>query len=717
MSWRSDWLMIFMRSVVYGISCATLAWPLAAQAGVLGASVGGVLGVLVAYSLSLSRLRLFAAIAVVVFSGFILSGSTNLIANQFSLAQTLGSQGLLDLRETVFWLVACTTIAALLVLFALRIRAFVALEVIAVISIFSQLVVAHRFGAIHRPFELADPILVRGGDPSSLLLGVGAVAAILMAALLIKERRLSRMLAQVVLLSALVLFALFASQRGGLLPHPKAPDSGLGLRGDLLDADRVIDKTNNDWAEQLDFRDSNGGSGFPTPVAVVLFHDDYSPPSGSYYFRQGTFSQFNGRRLVVSTRGDIDLDVVNGFSPVRSEVREAPELGIYRTSLDTTVALMVDHTRPFALESAVSFTPADNPNPDRFRRAYRAQSRVITSKHADFLGQEVGAQAWSEEQWAHYLQLPDDSRYSELAKQIVAQLPPEVSEVPMLRANSVQRWLAKEGIYSLNSNHSSAADPTAHFLFGDKIGYCVHFAHAATYILRSLGIPTRVGSGYKAQESARQGGSALLLTSADAHAWPEIYLRDVGWVVVDIQPERNIDPPGAAPDAELQRLLGQLARGSLVLPDDGEVIPSSFASLWRWVNERFGKMIRWALLTGLTFCYSVKAWRRLRPVFATREQQPRLLYRRELDRLSELGLRRNRGESREAFALRLKGPLPSLIELTAAHVSAAFGSQRRVDPDVLQTTANDVRAQLRRAIPLYRRVIGWLIPWSWMTSR
>jgi transglutaminase-like putative cysteine protease len=717
MSWRSDWLMISLRSLVYAISSAVFALPLAAQAGVLGASVGAVLGVILAYAMAHSRLRLIAVIVVCVFSGLILSGLTSFITNQFSLAEALGSRGLLNLREATFWLIASTSFAVALAFLALRIRALVAFEVAVVISVFSQLVAAHRFGAIHRPFELADPILVRGGDPSSLLLVVGAVAAILMAALLIKERRLSRLLGQIVLLSALVLLALFASQRGGIFPHPKAPDSGLGLRGDLLDADRVIDKSNNDWAEQLDFRDSNGGSGFPTPVAVVLFHDDYSPPGGYYYFRQGTFSQFNGRRLVVSTRDDIDLDVAKGFSPVRSEVGEVPEFGTYRTSLDTTVALMVDHTRPFALESAVSFTPTDNPNPDRFRRAYRAQSRVITSKHADFLSQKAGAQAWSEEQWSHYLQIPDDSRYSELGQQIVAQLPPELSEIPMLRANSVQRWLAKQGIYSLNSKHSNAPDPTAHFLFGDKIGYCVHFAHAATYILRSLGIPTRVGSGYKAAESARQGGSALLLTSADAHAWPEIYLRDVGWVVVDIQPERNIDPPGTVPDAELQRLLGQLARGSQVLPEEGEVILSSFASLWRWLNDRFGKMIRLALIAGILFCYSVKAWRTLRPVFVKKEQQPRLLYRRQLDRLSELGWRRNRGESREGFALRLKDRLPSLIKLTDAHVAAAFGSQREVAPDLLRATANDVRAQLRTTVPLYRRMLGWLIPWSWMTSR
>ena len=717
MKLRMDWLLILLRCVVYGVASAVFAWPLTAQTGVLGASIGGVSGALLGYVLAGTRLRIPAVALLIVLVAVILNRVLDGLSNQIGLAQTLGPETILNLSEAAFWALACAASGTVLALCALRVRALVVLEVATVVFVFSQLVAAHRYGAIHRPFELADPILLRGGDPSSLLLAVGAVAAVMMAALLVKEQRASRLLAQFVLLSTMVLITLFASQRGGILPHPEAPDSGLGLRGDLLDADRVIDRTNTDWAEQLDFRDQNGGSGFPAPVAVVLFHDDYSPPGGVYYFRQGTFSQFNGRRLVVSTRQDIDLDVASGFSPVRSEVREVPRSGGFRTSLDTTVALMADHTRPFALESAVSFTPTDNPNPDRFRRAYRAQSMVLTSRHAGLLGQQAGSEDWSEQQWQHYLQLPDDPRYTRLAEEIVAQLPPARSDDAMLRANSVQRWLAKEGIYSLRSQHSSAPDPTAHFLFGDKIGYCVHFAHAATYLLRSMGLPTRVGSGYMIPESARQGGSALLLTSGNAHAWPEIYLHDVGWVVIDIQPERSLDPPGAAPDAELQRLLGQLARGSRVLPDDEDVIPTSFASLWRWFNARFGKMLGRILIAGLLFCYLVKAWRAFIPAFANTAAQPRLLYRRELDRMSELGLHRHTGESHEAFALRLKDKLPHLKELTAAHVAAAFGSQRRPEPDRLRSTARELRAELRRATPGYRRFIGWLTPWSWMASR
>ena len=42
--------------------------------------------------------------------------------------------------------------------------------------------------------------------------------------------------------------------------------------------------------------------------------------------------------------------------------------------------------------------------------------------------------------------------------------------------------------------------------------------------MRSLGIPARVGAGYVVEEAARQGGSAILLSGANSHAWPEIYV-------------------------------------------------------------------------------------------------------------------------------------------------------------------------------------------------
>jgi len=383
---------------------------------------------------------------------------------------------------------------------------------------------------------------------------VGAVAALLMAGVLIYEQRVTRLLAQLVLLGMLAFFAFVATQQGGVLPHPEPSGSGLGLRGkpeQKKDGQKGGGgRSNND---EMEFRDRNDSDQQQTPVAVVLFHDDYSPPTGVYYFRQGAFSQFNGRRLVVSTRNDTDRDVAPGFSPTRTEVREVPEAGMDRTSLETTVALLADHTRPFALESPVSFTPAQNPNPDRFRRVYRAESVALTSTYASLLGLPAGHDDWSAEQRAHYREIPDDPRYAELGQKIMERVPEELREDVMLRAWSVRDWLSKEGIYSLRTKHSSAEDPTAHFLFGDKTGYCVHFAHAATYLMRSLGLPARVATGYAVQESARQGGSALLITSGNAHAWPEVYINGVAAAARSARARRAGPSVGRRPAAHLVR--------------------------------------------------------------------------------------------------------------------------------------------------------------------
>ena len=134
-------------------------------------------------------------------------------------------------------------------------------------------------------------------------------------------------------------------------------------------------------------------------------------------------------------------------------------------------------------------------------------------------------------------------------------------------------WLGREGIYSLKNEHSDAEDPTASFLFGDRTGYCVHFAHAATYLMRSLGVPARVATGYAVSESARQGGSSLLLSGAASHAWPEVFIDDFGWVVLDVYPERALDPPEQPMDADLQRLLGELARGASPIPLSATDLP------------------------------------------------------------------------------------------------------------------------------------------------
>ncbi|MET0286462.1 MAG: transglutaminase domain-containing protein, partial [Polyangiales bacterium] len=467
--------------------------------------------------------------------------------------------------------------------------------------------------------------------------------------------------------------------------------------------------------DNLEFRDQEQNKEKQTPVAVVLLHDDYSPPTGIYYFRQGAFSQFNGRRLIGTTRDGLDKDVSAGFPVDALEVPNAPQAGAERATLESTVALLADHTRPFGLESPVEFQAAQNPNPERFRRVYRVVSSALTGDFMTLLGRASGDPRWSPDDRKEYLALPSDPRYSELAKKIAdEQLAPEVKDDPMLKAWAISDWLGKEGTYSLKSKHAAAADPTGDFLFGDKVGYCVHFAHAATYLMRSLGVPARVATGYAIEESARQGGSAILISSGAAHAWPEVYLDGVGWVIVDVQPQRTLDPAPEPPDADLQRLLGQLARGVRPLPPDGSPPGAQWKDLLkefaRWTGTQVGR----AIVLAFVAMYLIKLWRFVAPQLSA---SARLAYRAELDRLAELGISRKRGESREAFAGRVR--LPSFERLTQLHVGVRFGSQRALQsgkPE-LGALASGARSERAATFKWWRRVLGALVPWSFFKAR
>lgn len=63
-------------------------------------------------------------------------------------------------------------------------------------------------------------------------------------------------------------------------------------------------------------------------------------------------------------------------------------------------------------------------------------------------------------------------------------------------------------------------------------GHCTQFASAATLMLRSLGIASRVATGYLASEWD-EGLGAYLVRERHAHAWVEVHFEGIGWVTLD----------------------------------------------------------------------------------------------------------------------------------------------------------------------------------------
>ena len=142
-------------------------------------------------------------------------------------------------------------------------------------------------------------------------------------------------------------------------------------------------------------------------------------------------------------------------------------------------------------------------------------------------------------------------------------------------------------------------DPVDWFLFDVKTGYCEQFATAETLMLRSLGIPARLATGYSTGDYDPVLDQSVV-REHDAHAWVEVFFPHHGWVPVD-------PTPGAAPLAAtrfpdhwaaggIARLLPHLELGApmTALGSLGVlgVIPPALAIavvtvlIWAWLRRR-----------------------------------------------------------------------------------------------------------------------------------
>jgi len=728
---RTEIAIALCRALILGLAAALLTRPLSVGIGQAAAFLGMSLGMLAAEWLQRAPVRLGAVVSVC--AGTALVGAAlSRLPVYFELPGLLfGPVLAYELGECLLWFWLFAPFAFAMRFAAIRRPLLALLELLVAAAAFATHFAAHREGMVHRPLAIGDWAWSRGIDPAMILLLLGGGAALLLAALLVSEKHRIRLLLHFATLLVIAI-GLFLSVRVFGLPVPDT--SGLGLTGDPNQQQaqeqggspgdpregrngrgkpRDGDKPSNGPRDnEMEFRDDYDSKSKSAPVAVVILHDDYSPPSGVYYFRQSAQSQYNGNKLVKSTRDDVDKDIVRFFPTAPTAVEGLPPLASPRRDLRMTVGLIVDHVNPFAHDAPVIVQPVPNPNPLRFQRAYEVISRVQTTPYEDLVGRRAGSPRWTPEQWQSYTELPKDPRYRELALRVIESLPESVRGDPLARALSIKFHLEKEGTYSLKSRHANAADPAASFLFGDMTGYCVHFAHAATYLFRSLGIPARVAVGYAVPESHRAEGSAIMIRGANAHAWPEIYLEDEGWVVVDLVPENSLDPPLSEPEPSLQSMLGEMMRNT---PGETDEYLASQRSL-PTLSELLA-MLAWISLALMCLAASIKCYRRMIPAYASPTARYRVSYRAAMDQLADVGLRRRHGESRESFAGRLSALAPSFDLVTRQHLAWALGSRHLSDPERLNDACVQIGRELERAVPRWRRTLGWLNPFSWLGVR
>jgi hypothetical protein len=97
------------------------------------------------------------------------------------------------------------------------------------------------------------------------------------------------------------------------------------------------------------------------------------------------------------------------------------------------------------------------------------------------------------------------------------------------KAQAIQVWLSSGGFtYTLKAPQITSAAGLESYLESTKRGYCQQFAVAMAVLARLVGIPSRVVVGYTSGTQQRDG--SWLVTTHDAHEWPELYFAGSGWL-------------------------------------------------------------------------------------------------------------------------------------------------------------------------------------------
>lgn len=154
-----------------------------------------------------------------------------------------------------------------------------------------------------------------------------------------------------------------------------------------------------------------------------------------------------------------------------------------------------------------------------------------------------GSLSLTPDEWDVWTQLPISTELA--AKQILR-------ENNLQTPEQIMEYVQNSAEYSLLTGRmpTTEDDFALWFLEDSDTGYCMHFATAATVLLRAAGCPARFVTGYTVFVSP--SNYAATVTGDLAHAWVE-YLDFYGsgcWEIMDATPGGGGDPHPTVPDTQ-----------------------------------------------------------------------------------------------------------------------------------------------------------------------
>lgn len=251
-------------------------------------------------------------------------------------------------------------------------------------------------------------------------------------------------------------------------------------------------------------------------VAFRVKFDGEIPESRDRYWRGLVMTRFNGRTWTGS-EPRIDTaarrDITPRGPPVSYEVTLEPTRQQWLFAMEMPTDWSLERTFMGPQQQLSHVVPIEQ------RTSYKVVS------YPDYILQSTLSSL--SRQW--YTAIPDtgNERARELALTMRRDAGSDTAYIDAVLA----KFHEEEFFYTLQPP-ALGSDPVDRFLFETRQGFCEHYASAFAFMMRSVGIPSRIVLGYQGGEINPLGGH-LIVRQSDAHAWTEVWLEPYGWYRVD----------------------------------------------------------------------------------------------------------------------------------------------------------------------------------------
>lgn len=326
-------------------------------------------------------------------------------------------------------------------------------------------------------------------------------------------------------------------------------------------------------------------------------------------------------------------------------------------------------------------------------------------------------EAYRREIAAAYTAVPEETlpRLTRFCAENPVESPEQATLLILSVLQSSAVYTRTPGLFPLNE------DPVEYFLFEGQAGYCQHFASAAVLMYRLYGIPARYATGYAVSPSdftRQEDGSYLaVVTDESAHAWPEIFMTDYGWVPIEVTPAGN-DTVSTYPgmDRNLLEDLLSVQNENLELPQhqanaENEFGEPSASALSVSFIVRLPDFWLWFVVDMLFLAFAFFWAFRAARLRAIDVMDVRRLFSRMVEALQFSGLLQGYGGSEEELVLHLSEIIPGFTETQARLLlrllrEASFGGAPITEGQ--ETEVRRIYRQIVRAA--YQKLPFWKKP-------